>query len=78
MPNQVILGYRMILVDQFRIMNPQKTKLNLLTQVLHASPELPIYARVDIFRDNDGNLALAELEIFEPELWFRLHPESSG
>ncbi len=42
-----------------------------------AAPELPMYARVDIFRDNDNQLALAELEIFEPELWFRLYPEAA-
>ena len=34
-------------------------------------PKPPIYARVDAFTDNNGNLALAELELIEPELWFR-------
>lgn len=34
-------------------------------------PELPIYARVDLFRDNQNELALGELEMIEPELWFR-------
>jgi len=38
---------------------------------------LPLYGRADIFRDNAGQLALAELEIFEPELWFRLYPEAA-
>ena len=37
-------------------------------------PELPIYARVDLFRDNQQNLALGELEMIEPELWFRRDP----
>ncbi|MCD2259471.1 ATP-grasp domain-containing protein [Psychroserpens luteolus] len=36
-----------------------------------ACAELPIYARVDIFEDNEGNIALSELELIEPELWFR-------
>ncbi|WP_460218620.1 ATP-grasp domain-containing protein [Psychroserpens sp. MEBiC05023] len=36
-----------------------------------ACPELPIYARVDIFEDNNGAIALSELELIEPELWFR-------
>lgn len=39
--------------------------------------ELPLYGRADIFRDNEGELALAELEIFEPELWFRFYPEAA-
>jgi len=36
-----------------------------------------IYARVDMFTDNDGQLALAELELFEPELWFRNNPKAA-
>ena len=37
----------------------------------------PIYARVDMFTDNDGQLAIAELELFEPELWFRNNPKAA-
>ncbi|MEX0315839.1 MAG: RimK family alpha-L-glutamate ligase, partial [Allomuricauda sp.] len=55
---------------------PSKEEINFAVQVLNASPEMPIYARVDIFKDNQGALALAELEIFEPELWFRRLPEA--
>ena len=40
-------------------------------------PEMPIYARVDVFLDNNNKLALAELELIEPELWFRNHPEAA-
>jgi glutathione synthase/RimK-type ligase-like ATP-grasp enzyme len=36
-----------------------------------------LYARIDIANDNDGNIALIELEIFEPELWFRLYPQAA-
>jgi glutathione synthase/RimK-type ligase-like ATP-grasp enzyme len=43
-----------------------------------ACPELPIYARVDIFTDNQGNIALSELELIEPALWFRYHPEAAN
>lgn len=45
--------------------------------VIDACPEKPLYARVDIFEDNEGALALAELEIFEPELWFRFYPAAA-
>jgi len=37
----------------------------------------PIYARADIIRDNDGRLALTELELIEPELWLRHRPEAA-
>ena len=40
-------------------------------------PEMPVYARVDVFLDNQNKLALAELELIEPELWFRNHPEAA-
>ncbi len=56
---------------------PSQEQIDFATEVVHAAPELPIYARVDIFKDNDGNWALAELEIFEPELWFRLNPQAA-
>ena len=38
---------------------------------------LPAYARVDVLWDNDNNIALAELELIEPELWFREHPKAA-
>lgn len=38
-------------------------------------PERPQYARVDAIRDNTGSLSLMELELIEPELWFRNCPD---
>jgi glutathione synthase/RimK-type ligase-like ATP-grasp enzyme len=40
-------------------------------------PFSPIYARVDITYDNNNNLSLIELELIEPELWFRNNPRSA-
>ena len=57
---------------------PNKEQIAFAKSVVKAAPEYPIYARVDIFKDNNGNWALAELEIFEPELWFRLHPKAAN
>jgi glutathione synthase/RimK-type ligase-like ATP-grasp enzyme len=37
----------------------------------------PVYARVDIIDDNDGNPAVTELELIEPEMWFRHNPEAA-
>ena len=56
---------------------PNQEQIAFAQSVVEAAPELPIYARVDIFKDNSGNRALAELEIFEPELWFRLNPNAA-
>ena len=38
---------------------------------------LPAYGRVDAIIDNEGRLAVSELELIEPELWFRFKPESA-
>ena len=47
------------------------------SHVVKACKELPLYARVDIFKDNNNRMALAELELVEPELWFRHHPNAA-
>ncbi|WP_047545744.1 RimK family alpha-L-glutamate ligase [Psychroserpens sp. Hel_I_66] len=52
---------------------PSEEDILFAENAVAACPELPIYARVDIFEDNDGHIALSELELIEPELWFRRH-----
>ena len=37
----------------------------------------PLYARVDALRGGDGRLALLELEVFEPFLFFETDPEAA-
>jgi len=37
-----------------------------------------LYARVDIVRDNAGQLAIMEVEMIEPELFFRYRPEAAN
>ena len=44
---------------------------------LAACPFSPMYARVDIVYDNNNKLSLCELELIEPELWFRNCPGSA-
>lgn len=50
---------------------PTKEEIEFAENTVKSCPELPIYARVDVFLDNQNKLALAELELIEPELWFR-------
>lgn len=50
---------------------PNEEEIMFAEAAVNACPELPIYARVDIFEDNNGAIALSELELIEPELWFR-------
>jgi glutathione synthase/RimK-type ligase-like ATP-grasp enzyme len=46
-------------------------------QAVAAVPFDVLYARVDIIRDNTGKLAIMELEMIEPELFFRYQPEAA-
>lgn len=56
---------------------PTSDEIKFAEATVKVCDELPIYARVDIFEDNDGDIALSELELIEPELWFRNHPEAA-
>ncbi len=55
---------------------PTQLEVEFAQMVVNACPEPPIYARVDIFTDNNGNLAVLEVELIEPELWFRNNPKA--
>lgn len=46
-------------------------------EVVSICSPLPLYARVDIIRDNNNKPAVGELELIEPELWFRYHPPAA-
>ena len=43
-----------------------------------ACPSQPLYARVDFVRDAVGGFRLMELELVEPELFFRFHPPAAA
>lgn len=52
-------------------------EMEMAEKVVKACDELPAYARVDLMWDNEGDLALSELELIEPELWFRDYPKAA-
>ncbi len=47
------------------------SEIEFAEQVVSVCDPLPVYSRVDVIRDNAGELCLTELELIEPELWFR-------
>ncbi|MFY7669647.1 ATP-grasp domain-containing protein [Tenacibaculum sp. MEBiC06402] len=57
---------------------PTSEEILFAEKAVNACPEKPMYARVDIFTDNNNKLAIAELELIEPELWFRNYPEAAN
>jgi len=54
-----------------------KTEIDFAEQAVQCCKELPAYARVDVLWDNQNQLCLGELEIIEPEMWFRNFPKAA-
>ncbi len=52
---------------------PRADEIEFAESVAAACTPRPLYARVDAVRDDGGGLAVMELELIEPELFFRLH-----
>jgi glutathione synthase/RimK-type ligase-like ATP-grasp enzyme len=46
-------------------------------KAVKACSPTPCYARVDVIWDNNDALALSEIELIEPELWFRKNPKAA-
>lgn len=61
----------------YTLHEPTAEEVAFAEKAIAAINPLPAYARVDIIRDNEGELALIEIELIEPELWFRLHPPAA-
>jgi glutathione synthase/RimK-type ligase-like ATP-grasp enzyme len=52
-------------------------ELDLAERAMAACDPRPIYGRVDMVRDDDGRVAVMELEVVEPELWLRRQPAAA-
>ena len=59
------------------IYTPKKNEIEFSLKCVEACPVMPMYARVDIVYDNKGEISLVEIELIEPELWFRNKPKSA-
>ncbi|HEV2727002.1 MAG TPA: hypothetical protein VGV34_01840 [Solirubrobacterales bacterium] len=57
---------------------PEPSQLELAEQALSQLDEPPLYARVDLVKDLDGNSALIELELIEPNLYLTTSPDAAG
>jgi glutathione synthase/RimK-type ligase-like ATP-grasp enzyme len=57
---------------------PSGEEIDFAERVVSVCNPLPVYARVDVIHDNHGRLCVSELELIEPELWFRNNPQSAG
>jgi glutathione synthase/RimK-type ligase-like ATP-grasp enzyme len=56
---------------------PSLEIIELAEKTVKSLKTMPLYARVDIIFDNGSNPVISELELIEPELWFRFKEESA-
>jgi glutathione synthase/RimK-type ligase-like ATP-grasp enzyme len=61
-----------------RACEPPQGAIELAHAALAAAPADAAYARVDMVRDNDGRLAIIELELIEPALWLQHAPDGGA
>ena len=57
---------------------PPPGAIELAKAALAAAPTEAAYARVDMIRDNEGQLAIIELELIEPALWLQHAPDGGA
>lgn len=50
---------------------PSLEEIAFAERVVSVCDSIPLQARVDFIWDNEGDLCVSELELIEPELWFR-------
>ncbi|MCA9688307.1 MAG: hypothetical protein KC636_01770 [Myxococcales bacterium] len=56
---------------------PRREEVALAEAAMAACSARPVYGRVDMVRGDDGRLLVMELELVEPELWYRMHPPAA-
>lgn len=60
---------------RFTRYEPDAEALGIFDTVLAALPHAPLYARIDLLRRADGQLALIEVEAIEPDMYVEIEPE---
>ncbi len=57
--------------------NPSQEEIRFAEEVVSCCHPRPLYARVDAIPDMNHRWVVSELELIEPELWFRFRPEAA-
>ncbi len=55
------------------IFKPDQQQIDFAIKTYNVCKPKPLYARIDIVIDNNNNLAISELELIEPEFWYRFN-----
>ncbi len=57
---------------------PNKEEVKFIENAIKACDPTPLYARVDVIYNNQNELCIGEIELIEPELWFRMDELSAS
>ncbi len=57
---------------------PSKEEIQFIELAVSACNPIPIYARIDVIWNNQDELCIGEIELIEPELWFRMSPNAAS
>jgi len=55
------------------IYNPNNDEIQFAETIVSKLQPVPVYARVDVIWNNEDQLCIGEVELIEPELWFRMN-----
>lgn len=56
---------------------PTLAEIEFAEHVVSVCTPQPLYARVDLMFDDNDRPVVSELELIEPEMWFRFHPAAA-
>ena len=58
--------------------NATEEEIKFIEKAVSACQPQPVYARVDVLWNNQDQLCIGEIELIEPELWFRMDKDSAN
>ena len=56
---------------------PNAEEIKFIEHAVSACSPVPVYARIDVIWNNEDELCIGEIELIEPELWFRMNKNSA-
>ena len=56
---------------------PSNKEIQFIERAVKACKPTPIYAIIDVIWNNQDELCIGEVELIEPELWFRMNPTAA-
>ena len=56
---------------------PSEEEITFVEKAFAACQPTPVYARIDVIWNNENELCIGEIELIEPELWFRMDDEAA-